>query len=114
MDPFHLGITVEVAEAMSFIGNRIVIKKRFQSYALDIKDPAKKLKELDHLPGQPHAFSDLSRKRAPSPWPFPLREVPASPAKQCVRSFLVNMGVEVGRTGIIYNDKVPVYLCKIG
>lgn len=52
VNPFHLGISREVAEAISLIGNGIVIEERFQSYALDIKHPAERLEHEDDFLSQ--------------------------------------------------------------
>ena len=64
VDPFHLGILGEIAEAMPFIGNCVVVEECFQPYTFDIEDPAEKLEHIGHFPSQSQALADLSRKKS--------------------------------------------------
>ena len=79
MDPFHLGIFVKIAESVPFIRNCIVIEEGLQPHALDIKDPAEKLQNMDHLTGQPQALGNLSGKEPGFHSLFLLGKIPGCP-----------------------------------
>jgi hypothetical protein len=113
MDPLHLGISGKIAETVSFIGNRIVIKKGLQTDALDIKHPAEKLKLEQYLATQSHALSDLPGKKPSFHGPLLFGKIPGSPAKQGVSSLPIHICVELGGGGIVDDEKIPIDLSEI-
>jgi len=113
MDPLHLGISGKVAETVSLIRNRIVIKKGLYTDALDIKHPAKKPEQAHYLTTQSHALSDLPGKKPSLHGLLLFGKVPGGPTKEGISSLPIHICIEPGRGGIVDDEKIPINLSEI-
>ena len=76
VDPLHHLIAAEIAEAVALIGDRIVIKKSFQSNGFNVQDSAKKIQDLKELSGEAKALPRLPGEQACLNGLLFLRQIP--------------------------------------
>ena len=77
----HLLVPGKIAKTVPLVSDCIVIEKGLQSYALNVKDLAKELEHMDHLPRQAQALSYLSREKSRTHGLFLFGQVPGRPAE---------------------------------
>ena len=103
MNPLHLRISAEIAEAMLLVGDGIVVEKSLQADRLHIQDLAEKIERENQLPGDAEALPDLPGVKTGLDRSDFFRDVARGPAEKRVSPLLIPVGGALGRSRVIHH-----------